>query len=382
MKSLIRFFILAVLMLAAFACKKDDGQEPSQLSGRFRTESVVIVKDETYKLPFQVSKNLGPYIDYDFEEDSYNLVPVMTTDAVLSYEGKGVVRALDSGSTEVRICLNGKSAKMTVTVVGTPIDPDKPMDPDSLALVTAPWNWIKATTGVVTGYASFKLFNKRASISIAHYPESKLALSIAYHTGDKCMTTSQAGQDAGAAVAINGSFFNTTTLVANTFYASKGSVICNKALDTRSNGIVGIYSGGHNVDITAAQTAKFATYTSTYAEVIASGPVLLQAGEIYSNPHNDFNDTSHPRSIIGKDKNGEIWMIVIDGRFPGQGEGASIEECSKICKFLGLNDAINLDGGGSSALWTPTTGVINHPCDNKKWTHDGERKDPTIFVAK
>lgn len=72
----------------------------------------------------------------------------------------------------------------------------------------------------------------------------------------------------------------------------------------------------------------------------------------------------------------------LNGRFPGQGEGASIEECSKICKFLGLKDAINLDGGGSSSLWTPSTGVINHPCDNKKWTHDGERKDPTIFVAK
>ena len=75
-------------------------------------------------------------------------------------------------------------------------------------------------------------------------------------------------------------------------------------------------------------------------------------------------------------------MVNVDGRFSGKGEGASIEECSLICKYLGLYDAINLDGGGSSSLWTPSTGVINHPCDNKKWDHEGERKDPTIFVAK
>lgn len=75
-------------------------------------------------------------------------------------------------------------------------------------------------------------------------------------------------------------------------------------------------------------------------------------------------------------------MIVIDGRFKGLGEGASIKECSRICSFLGLEDAINLDGGGSSSLWTPGTGVLNYPCDNSTWDHNGERKDPTVFVAK
>lgn len=380
MKAFFRLLSLAVVILVTLSCNKEEGPSQGSVLGRFKTSNAVLTLGEEYSLPFQTSENLGPYSNYDFNSDKLGLNVSVSNPSVLQYKGKGVVKALTTGFSDVEIVLQGKSSKMQLSVIE--MQPDKPMDPDSLALANAPWNWKTASTGVVTGYANFRLFDKMASISIAHYPESKLALSIAYHTGSQCMTSSQAGKDAGAAVAINGSFFNTTTLVANTFYASKGTVICNKALDTRSNGIVGIYSGGHNVDITAAQTAKFTTYTSTYAEVIASGPVLLQSGEIYSNPHNDFNDTSHPRSLIGKDKNGEIWMIVIDGRFPGQGEGASIEECSKICKFLGLYDAINLDGGGSSSLWTPSTGVINHPCDNKKWTHDGERKDPTIFVAK
>ena len=75
-------------------------------------------------------------------------------------------------------------------------------------------------------------------------------------------------------------------------------------------------------------------------------------------------------------------MIVIDGRFPGQADGASIAECSYICRILGLTDAINLDGGGSSTLWSDQTGVINYPYDNKTWDHKGERRVPDILIAK
>lgn len=136
------------------------------------------------------------------------------------------------------------------------------------------------------------------------------------------------------------------------------------------------------MDIIEASTDDFDEYAGKYDDVIASGPVLLQDGRVVPNEHNDFNDTSHPRSILGKDAGGTIWMVVIDGRFPGKGEGASIEECSLICRYLGLTDAINLDGGGSSAVWTPETGTINHPCDNRQWDHLGERRDPTVFVVR
>ena len=47
-----------------------------------------------------------------------------------------------------------------------------------------------------------------------------------------------------------------------------------------------------------------------------------------------------------------------------------------------MTDAINLDGGGSSTLWTDETGVINHPYDNKKWDHAGERRVPNILIAR
>ena len=49
--------------------------------------------------------------------------------------------------------------------------------------------------------------------------------------------------------------------------------------------------------------------------------------------------------------------------------------------MLGMTDAINLDGGGSTTLWTEKTGVINHPYDNRKFDHDGERSVPNLIVV-
>lgn len=41
----------------------------------------------------------------------------------------------------------------------------------------------------------------------------------------------------------------------------------------------------------------------------------------------------------------------------------------------------NLDGGGSSALWTSTTGVISHPRDNRRFDHEGERTVPNLIAV-
>ena len=49
-------------------------------------------------------------------------------------------------------------------------------------------------------------------------------------------------------------------------------------------------------------------------------------------------------------------MAVIDGRAKGQAAGATIAETAYIARLLGLTDALNLDGGGSSALWTAQEG--------------------------
>jgi hypothetical protein len=57
----------------------------------------------------------------------------------------------------------------------------------------------------------------------------------------------------------------------------------------------------------------------------------------------------NPRSAIGKDKDGNITMVYVEGRGM-RGKGATFAELSQIGKSLGLVRMINLDGGNSSQI--------------------------------
>jgi hypothetical protein len=80
----------------------------------------------------------------------------------------------------------------------------------------------------------------------------------------------------------------------------------------------------------------------------------------------------HPRSAIGAKKDGSLVLLAIDGRAK-EAAGTSYEETATILVALGCEFAINLDGGGSTTLWTAGQGVCNFPCDNKTFDHAGER---------
>lgn len=59
----------------------------------------------------------------------------------------------------------------------------------------------------------------------------------------------------------------------------------------------------------------------------------------------------HPRTALGVAHEGKrmVWLVV-DGRQPKVSEGVSEEELAELMLELGCEDAINLDGGGSSIL--------------------------------
>ena len=86
--------------------------------------------------------------------------------------------------------------------------------------------------------------------------------------------------------------------------------------------------------------------------------------------------------MIGTTADGWTYLIVIDGRFPGQGIGTTIHETAEICRMFGLCDALNLDGGGSSVLWTKEFGTISHPYDNKRFDHSGQRVVPNVVYIR
>lgn len=76
----------------------------------------------------------------------------------------------------------------------------------------------------------------------------------------------------------------------------------------------------------------------------------------------------HPRTAIGTKADGSIVLFEIDGRAPGFSEGVETDELAKLLKDMGVVNAMNLDGGGSStfvAKMPGTAGVkmMNHGSD-------------------
>ena len=120
-----------------------------------------------------------------------------------------------------------------------------------------------------------------------------------------------------------------------------------------------------------------------YREALTSGPLLVDDGRSFSyDDPGSFFTHRHPRTMFGVDRKGWIYMVVVDGRFPGQADGATIAEMVFLAECFGLVEAINLDGGGSSALWTAVDGVISYPRDNGVFDHAGEREVPNIILVR
>lgn len=75
-----------------------------------------------------------------------------------------------------------------------------------------------------------------------------------------------------------------------------------------------------------------------------------------------FVEARHPRTLIGRDREGDIWLVVVDGRQPGHSVGMSLPELTALSRSIGLVDALNLDGGGSSTMVVKGE-VVNRPSD-------------------
>jgi len=69
----------------------------------------------------------------------------------------------------------------------------------------------------------------------------------------------------------------------------------------------------------------------------------------------------NPRTFAGVDRRGRTVLVTVDGRQLDQ-DGLSIPETADVARALGLVDAINLDGGGSTAAVVDGS-VVSHPSD-------------------
>ncbi len=108
------------------------------------------------------------------------------------------------------------------------------------------------------------------------------------------------------------------------------------------------------------------------ANIIGGGPQLIRNGRVEITNAAEkilpaFVSDFHPRTAIAKLKTGQILLVVVDGRQPGVSAGMSLTMLADLLLEFGAVEAINLDGGGSTAM------VIKNKLVNKPSDATGER---------
>jgi hypothetical protein len=117
-------------------------------------------------------------------------------------------------------------------------------------------------------------------------------------------------------------------------------------------------------------------------DIVNGAGLLRRSGETITdwkaeslNPTN-FLDVRHPRTVIGIDDRGFMWLVAVDGRQSGYASGMDFKELQRLCDRLKLRDALNLDGGGSVTM------VVNDKIVNKPSDAAGPRPLSDVLLVK
>ena len=75
-----------------------------------------------------------------------------------------------------------------------------------------------------------------------------------------------------------------------------------------------------------------------------------------------FETTPHPRTVIARSRDGQVWLVTVDGRQPGRAVGLGFADLHVLLARLDAIDALNLDGGGSTTMVVGEA-IVNRPSD-------------------
>ncbi|NDF97888.1 MAG: phosphodiester glycosidase family protein [Chitinophagia bacterium] len=115
---------------------------------------------------------------------------------------------------------------------------------------------------------------------------------------------------------------------------------------------------------------------------VGGGPVLLQDGQISITNNEELKfagkaiGDKHPRTAMGYTSQGDLIVLVVEGRNPGKAEGLTLTQTAMLLQELGCEEALNLDGGGSSCMLVNGKETIR-PSDK-----EGQRAVPGVFMIK
>ena len=107
-------------------------------------------------------------------------------------------------------------------------------------------------------------------------------------------------------------------------------------------------------------------------EAVGGRPMLVRAGTIATHldsvGRSGFATSRHPRTAAGISRDGSrVYLVTVDGRQAPHSDGMTLAELATLMLALGSHEAVNLDGGGSTAMvlgqGDTAFRVVNRPSD-------------------
>lgn len=180
-------------------------------------------------------------------------------------------------------------------------------------------------------------------------------------------TTLQAANRTGAILAINGGGFYTEMRDGKPYGIHMGNTVINGKIIGRFNPypynicFAGINRQGKLVGGIYYEEEQF--WQMDPWQGVSFLPILIKGGMVHPVPE-DWAKTKQPRTIIGEYANGDLILIVVDGRSYNWSAGVTLERLQEKLVELGVKEAYNLDGGGSSTFVFDGK-ILNKPSDGK-----------------
>ena len=203
-----------------------------------------------------------------------------------------------------------------------------------------------------------------ADITVSDVSYLKTALASNTYGRNITDTTSNIASDNNAILAINGDYYGAR---------QSGYVIRNGSLYRNSSGnrdALAIMKNGEFEFVSEGETSAETLLQNGALQVFSFGPVLLEDSSISVSENEEVGMAmaSNPRTAIGYLGKNHYVFVVSDGR-TSESAGLSLYELASFMKSLGVSDAYNLDGGGSSTMVFKGE-VINTPTTNGHSTQE------------
>ena len=89
---------------------------------------------------------------------------------------------------------------------------------------------------------------------------------------------------------------------------------------------------------------------SNVRDAVEFSPALIVDGKALIDEQSGFRSIQ-PRTVIAQAKDGDVMMLVIEGRLVGRSLGIGLPDCTEILLRYDAYQAMNMDGGTSSVMW-------------------------------